>query len=73
MATLKMASLRQANLTESVIQEKFLTAFNQLLGQWDFIAKTIKAIVDFLTDTKVLKVEAGELRGEIEVLTELMK
>lgn len=55
------------------IQEKFLHAFNQLLDQRDFIAKDIKIIVDFLTDTKAMKSEAAELRGEMEVVTELMK
>ena len=29
--------------------------------------------MDFLTDTKTLKSEAAELRGEMEVVTELMK
>lgn len=61
------------HLTETVIQEKFLSAFNKLLDQRDFIAKDIKIIVDFLTDTKALKSESAELRGEMEVVTELMK
>jgi len=61
------------HLTEAVIQEKFLNVFNQLIDQRDFIAKDIKIIVDFLTDTKVLKSEAAELRDEMEIVTELMK
>ena len=60
-------------MTEAVIQEKFLNVFNQLIDQRDFIAKDIKIIVDFLTDTKVLKSEAAELRDEMEIVTELMK
>ena len=61
------------HLTETIIQEKFLQAFNQLIDQRDFIAKDIKIIVDFLTDTKTLKSEAAELRDEMEIVTELMK
>ena len=52
--------------------------FNQMIedalaDQRDFIAKDIKIIVDFLTDTKTLKSEAAELRDEMEIVTELMK
>jgi len=61
------------HLTETAIQEKFLHAFNQLIDHRDFIAKDIKIIVDFLTDTKILKSEAAELRDEMEIVTELMK
>lgn len=61
------------HLTESIIQEKFLSAFNQLLFQRDFIARDIKSIVAFLTDTKALKTKAAELYSEMEVVTELMK
>ena len=61
------------HLTEMVIQEKFLQAFNQLVDQRDFIAEDIKIIVDFLTDVKALKSEAADLRNEMEVVTELMK
>lgn len=61
------------HLTEAIIQEKFLSAFNQLLFQRDFIARDIKSIVAFLTDTKALKTEAAELYSEMEVVTELMK
>ena len=61
------------HLTETGIQEKFLNAFNQLIDQRDFIAKDIKIIVDFLTDTTALKSEAAELHDEMEIVTELMK
>ena len=61
------------HLTDAVIQEKFLSAFNQLLSQRDYIARDIKSIVAFLTDTKALKSEAAELYSEMEVVTELMK
>lgn len=61
------------HLTETVIQEKFLSAFNQLLSERDFIARDIKSIVAFLTDTKALESEATELYSEMEVVTELMK
>ena len=44
-----------------------------LADQRDFIAKDIKIIVDFLKDTKTLKFEAAELRGEMEIVTGLMK
>ena len=60
-------------MTKTVIQEKFINAFNQLIDQRDFIAKDIKSIVDFLIDTNALKSEAAELRSEMEVVTELMK
>ena len=65
--------VRYANWLVIKIQEKFLHAFNQLLDQRDFIVKDIKVIVDFLTNIKSLKTEAVELRGEMEVVTELMK
>ena len=60
-------------MADAVIQEKFLSAFNQLLSQRDYIARDIKSIVAFLTDTKALKSEAAELYSEMEVVTELMK
>lgn len=61
------------NLTEAVIQEKFLSAFNQLLTRRNFIEQNIKSIVDFLTDTTALKSEAAELHSEMEIVTGLMK
>ena len=62
-----------SHLTETTIQDKYLSVFNQLLVRRDFVEKETKVIVDFLTDTKSLKAEAAELRGEMEVVTELMK
>lgn len=61
------------NLTETVIQEKFLEAFNRLLSQREFIQQDIKTIIAFLTYTKALRAEAAELHNEMDIVTALMK
>lgn len=62
-----------SHLTESIIQQKFLVAMNQLLEQRDFIMEDMTAIMQQLTDTMALENEAAELHAEMDITSQLVR
>ena len=56
-----------------MIEQKFLTAFNQLLTQRDFIADDMQAIIQQLTDTAELDAEKEALQVEMGIVSELIR
>ena len=61
------------HLSEPMIEQKFLAAFNQLLAQRDFIADDMQAIIRQLTNTAVLDAEKEALQVEMGIVSELIR
>ena len=61
------------HLSEPMIEQKFLAAFNQLLTQKDFIADDMQAILQRLTDTAELDAEKEALQVEMGIVSELIR
>ena len=61
------------HLSELMIEQKFLAAFNQLLAQRDFIADDMQAIIRQLTNTAVLDAEKEALQVEMGIVSELIR
>ena len=61
------------HLSEPMIEQKFLAAFNQLLVQKDFIAEDMQAILQQLTDTAALDAEKEALQVEMGIVSELIR
>lgn len=61
------------HLSEPMIEQKFLAAFNQLLTQRDFIADDMQAILQHLTDTAELDAEKEALQVEMGIVSELIR
>lgn len=56
-----------------MIEQKFLSAFNQLLAQKNFIADDMQAILQQLTDTAELDAEKEALQVEMGIVSELIR
>ena len=61
------------HLSEPMIEQKFLAAFNQLLAQRDFIADDMQAIIRQLTNTAELDAEKEALQVEMGIVSELIR
>lgn len=61
------------HLSEPMIEQKFLAAFNQLLAQRDFIADDMQAIIQQLTNTAELDAEKESLQAEMGIVSELIR
>ena len=61
------------HLSEPMIEQKFLAAFNQLLAQRDFIADDMQAIIQQLTSTTELDAEKESLQVEMGIVSELIR
>ena len=61
------------HLSEPMIEQKFLAAFNQLLAQRDFIADDMQAIIRHLTNTAELDAEKEALQVEMGIVSELIR
>ena len=61
------------HLTEAEIQQRFLQAFNRLLGERMFILEDTAMIMERLTATTELEAKAKNLREEMEVVSELIR
>ena len=61
------------HLSEPMIEQKFLAAFNQLLAQRDFIADDMQAIIQQLTNTAELDAEKEALQVEMGIVSELIR
>ena len=61
------------HLSEPMIEQKFLAAFNQLLAQRDFIADDMQTIIRQLTDTAELDAEKEALQVEMGIVSELIR
>ena len=61
------------HLSEPMIEQKFLSAFNQLLAQKNFIADDMQAILQQLTDTAELDAEKEALQVEMGIVSELIR
>ena len=61
------------HLSELMIEQKFLAAFNQLLAQRDFIADDMQAIIRQLINTAELDAEKEALQVEMGIVSELIR
>ena len=61
------------HLSEPMIEQKFLAAFNQLLAQRDFIADDMQAIIRQLTNTAELDAEKESLQVEMGIVSERIR
>ena len=61
------------HLSEPMIEQKFLAAFNQLLAQRDFIADDMQAIIRQLTNTAELDAEKEALQVEMGIVSERIR
>ena len=61
------------HLSELMIEQKFLAAFNQLLAQRDFIAEDMQAIIQQLTNTTELNAEKESLQVEMGIVSERIR
>ena len=61
------------HLSEPMIEQKFLAAFNQLLTQKDFIADDMQVILQHLSDTAELDAEKEALQVEMGIVSELIR
>lgn len=61
------------HLSELMIEQKFLAAFNQLLAQRDFIADDMQAIIQQLTNTAELDAEKEALQVEMGIVSERIR
>ena len=61
------------HLSEPMIEQKFLAAFNQLLTQRDFIADDMQAIIRQLTNTTELDAEKESLQVEMGIVSERIR
>lgn len=61
------------HLKEDDIKQRFLTAFNILMGSRDELLDNCRIIQTVLSDCNVIDTELYELRQEIEIVTELAK
>ena len=61
------------HLSEPMIEQKFLAAFNQLLAQRDFIADDMQTIIRQLTNTAELDAEKEALQIEMGIVSELIR
>ena len=61
------------HLSEPMIEQKFLVAFNQLLAQRDFIVDDMQAIIQQLTNTTELDAEKESLQVEMGIVSELIR
>ena len=61
------------HLSEPMIEQKFLAAFNQLLAQQDFIADDMQAIIRQLTNTTEMDAEKEALQVEMGIVSELIR
>ncbi|MEN6325364.1 MAG: recombinase zinc beta ribbon domain-containing protein [Syntrophomonas sp.] len=61
------------HLTEDEIQQRFLVAFNILMGNRDELLANCRLAQEVLCDSSEIEAELKELRQEIEVVTELSK
>ena len=69
----KGAICATTHLTEEEIQQRFLKAFNQLLGRRRFIREDTETLIRFLTDTTELDREKADLQEELEITAQLMR
>lgn len=61
------------HLTEDEIKQRFLTAFNILMGGWDELLANCRLAQSVLCDCTEIDAELEELRREIEVVSELTR
>ena len=61
------------HLSEPMIEQKFLAAFNQLLAQRDFISDDMQAIIQQLTNTAELDAEKESLQVEMGIVSERIR
>ncbi len=61
------------HITEEVIKERFLAAFNQLMHNRDELIEDCRLAQNVLCDTTAIDTELAELFREIEVVTELSR
>ena len=61
------------HLSELMIEQKFLAAFNQLLAQRGFIAEDMQAIIRQLINTAELDAEKEALQVEMGIISELIR
>ena len=61
------------HLSEPMIEQKFLAAFNQLLAQRDFIADDMQAIIRQLINTAELDAEKEALQVEMGIVSERIR
>ena len=61
------------HLTEEMIRQKFLSAFNALLADRDFIVEDTKELMARLTDTSRLEEEAAHLRNEMAGISQSVR
>ena len=61
------------HLSEPMIEQKFLAAFNQLLAQRDFISDDMQAIIRQLTNTAELDAEKEALQAEMGIVSERIR
>lgn len=69
----KKIGCQAPHLSEPMIEQKFLAAFNQLLAQRDFIADDMQAIIRQLTNTAVLDAEKEALQVEMGIVSERIR
>ena len=69
----KKIGCQTPHLSEPMIEQKFLAAFNQLLAQRDFIADDMQAIIRQLTNTAELDAEKEALQVEMGIVSERIR
>lgn len=69
----KETGCQAPHLSEPMIEQKFLAAFNQLLAQRDFIADDMQAIIRQLTNTAELDAEKEALQVEMGIVSERIR
>ncbi|MHB1652326.1 MAG: recombinase family protein [Desulfitobacteriaceae bacterium] len=61
------------HVTEDDVKQRFLTAFNRLMGDREELIANCRLSLSILCDCSEIEAELEELRREIEVVTELSK
>jgi len=61
------------HLTEDEIKQRFLVAFNILMGSRDELLANCRLAQEVLCDCSAIETELAELQSEIEVVSELMR